>query len=174
MPAINFKIEKQEHSDWCWAAVASSVDRYFNPKSPWCQCRLASRMAKLEKLKVRTCGNCKTRRPTAEACNQPWYLQKALKIVGRLKGQPLPGPLSFSKIRKTLEAGKPVCVMVLWGKGPEAHFVVISGCVKGAHGERWLDIEDPDMGSATWLFEEFRSNYQYYKGRWNFTFMVEK
>jgi hypothetical protein len=174
MPSIDFLMQKQEHSDWCWAAVTSSVDRYFNPKSTWCQCKLASRMAKAERLKVRSCGSCNGSKSTPEVCNQPWYLQKALKIVRRLKGEPLPGPLSFSKIRKALEAGKPVCVMVLWGKGPEAHFVAITGCVKGPKGERWVDVEDPDMGSSTWLYEEFRSNYQYDKGHWNFTFRVKK
>src|SRR5580704_8403433 len=104
MPSIDFLMQKQEHSDWCWAAVTSSVDRYFNPKSTWCQCKLASRMAKAERLKVRSCGSCNGSKSTPEVCNQPWYLQKALKIVRRLKGEPLPGPLSFSKIRKALEA----------------------------------------------------------------------
>ena len=174
MPTLDFEIQKQEHSDWCWAAVAASVDRYFNPKSKWCQCKLASRMAKIEKLKVKNCGNCSKPKPVDDACNQPWYLQKALKILGRLKSRPTPGPLSFSKIRKIIKSGRPICVMVLWGKGPVAHFVVISGCVKGPNGERWLDIEDPDMGRSTWLYEEFVSNYQYDSGHWNFTFLVQK
>jgi len=174
MPSIDFKMQKQEHSDWCWAAVATSVDRYFNAKSKWCQCRLASKMAKAEKLKVKSCGNCKARKPTQAACNKPWYLQKALRLVHRLDRKPIQGPLSFSKIKKAIEANRPVCVMVLWGKGPEAHFVTISGCVESSNGKRWLDVEDPDAGSSTWLYEEFRSNYQYYQGRWNFTFLVRK
>jgi hypothetical protein len=173
MPSIDFNMQKQEHTDWCWSAVATSVDHYFDAHSAWCQCRLASKMAKIEKLKVTTCGSCQTRKPIHEACNRPWYLEKALKIVHRLKGKPKPGFLSFSQILKKIKAGRPVCVMVLWGKGPAAHFVVISGCTRGRRGERWVDIEDPDVGSSTWLYEEFRSNYQYYKGSWHYTFLVQ-
>lgn len=172
MPRIDFNMQKQQHSDWCWAAVATSVDHYFDPGSAWCQCRLASKMAKIQKLKVRTCGSCKIRKPTPEACNCPWYLDKALKIVHRLKGKPKLSDLSFSQISKKIKAGRPVCVQILWGKGPAAHFLVISGCTKGRKGERWLDIEDPDAGSSTWLYEEFRSNYQYYQGKWCATFSV--
>ena len=172
MPSIDFKMQKQEHSDWCWSAVATSVDRYFDANSAWCQCRLASKMAKIEKLKVTTCGSCQKRKPIPEACNRPWYLEKALKIVHRLRGKPRPGFLSFSQILKKIEAGRPICVMVLWGKEAVGHYVVISGCTKGRHGERWVDIEDPYAGSSTWLYEEFRSNYQYYQGKWHLTFGV--
>jgi hypothetical protein len=172
MPSIDFEIQKQQHSDWCWAAVAASVDHYFDANSAWCQCRLASKMAKIEKLKVATCGNCETRKPMQAACNCPWFLQSALKIVHRLKGKPKPTNLKFSQILKKIKAGRPVCVEILWGKGPTAHYIVISGCAIGPKGERWVDIEDPYYGSSTWLFEEFRSNYEYAQGKWITTFLV--
>jgi len=174
MASIDFTMQKQEHSDWCWSAVASSVDQYFNKRSKWCQRRLASKMAKIEKLKVRTCGNCKSRKPTHQACNQPWYLQRALKIVHRLKGNPKQGPLSFSKIQKILKKSRPICVMIQWGQGPIMHFVVISGCAKSDSGDKWVDIEDPDSGRSTWLYKEFRSNYQYDQGHWIYTFLVKQ
>jgi len=173
MPSLDFRIQKQEHSDWCWAAVAASVDRYFNPRSEWCQCKLASRMAKTDKLKVRSCGNCKSKKPLNQICNRPWYLQEALKLVGRLKGKPKPGALKFSQIKKVLDQDKPVCVMVLWGGGPAAHFVVITGCAEGPNGERYVDVQDPDIGGSTWRYEEFKKNYQYYRGAWNYTFLVK-
>ncbi len=174
MPSIDFAMQRQEHSDWCWSAVASSVDHYFNKRSKWCQCRLASRMAEIEKLKVRTCGGCKTRKPLPQACNRPWYLQRALRIVRRLHGKPKRGALSFSKIEKIIKKRRPICVMIQWGASPIAHFVVISGCGKARNGDKWVDIEDPDSGRSTWLYKEFRSNYQYGHGRWLYTFLVKK
>ena len=171
MPKIDFNLEKQQHNNWCWAAVASSVDRYFNPKSTWCQCRMAGKMAKAAKLKVKNCGGCQRSKRAPEECNQPWYLDKALEFVGRLKGTPKPTPLSFAQIHKTIQAGRPVCVRVQWGNGG-AHFVVISGCVVGSSGQRWVDVEDPHTGSSTWLYEEFKSNYQYLEGCWDETYPV--
>ena len=172
MPSIGFQIEPQQHSNWCWAAVAVSVERYFDPDSRWCQCRMASRMAKLTTLKVKGCGTCKKPTPTPRACNRPWYLEKALQLAGRLKAKPKPTPLSFSRVRKRIAAGRPVCARIVWGQGPDAHFVVISGWHRTKSGALWVDVEDPDSGSSTWLYEEFRSNYQYAQGHWVATYPV--
>ncbi len=172
MPIINFQLEKQQHNNWCWAAVAVSVDRYFDPKSAWCQCRMASRMAKAAKLRVTQCGTCRRAKRVPHSCNQPWYLDEALKFVDRLKGKPKPGALSFAGIRKSIKAGRPVCARILWGVGGGAHFVVISGCVESASGERWVDVQDPLTGNATWLYDEFLFNYQYFQGRWDETYPV--
>ena len=171
MPSLGFRIQKQQHTDWCWAAVASSVDHYFNPRSKWCQCRVAGRMAKMEKLGV-TCGTCGKRKRISEKCNRPWDLEKALKIVSRLKGRKKNSFLSFAQIQKTIGTGRPVCVMIQWGRSQMAHFVVISGCATGRHGEHWVDVADPFVGSSTWLYEEFRSNYQHHQGRWIRTYFT--
>ncbi|HTR38284.1 MAG TPA: papain-like cysteine protease family protein [Bryobacteraceae bacterium] len=172
MPRIAFEMERQQHSNWCWAAVATSVSRYFDPDSGWCQCRMASRMARLSKLKVKTCGTCGKSKRVAAACNRPWYLEKALALADRLKGQPKPKPLKFSRVRKRIKAGNPVCARILWGQGPDAHFVVISGCYRSKSGELWVDVEDPDSGSSTWRYDEFLSNYQYAQGQWVATYPV--
>jgi len=173
MPNIGFNMEKQEHNNWCWAAVAVSVDRHFAPDSTWCQRRLASKMAKKEKLKVKSCGTCQNRKPTPRTCNRPWYLDKALELVDRLRGKPKPAPLSFAQIEKKIKAGFPVCLRVLWGEGG-AHFIVVSGYVKTKSGAQWVDVEDPHAGSSTWLYDEFLSNYQYSQGRWVETYPVKK
>jgi len=170
MPTVDFKMEHQEHSEWCWAAVAASVDRFFDPASTWCQCRIASKMAKLAKLKVKNCGTCEKPKPVPRACNQPWYLDKALKIVGKLKGEPKTKGLNFPETEKKLRAGQPVCARIVWGAGPDAHFVVISGCETASSGNRWVDVEDSFAGSSTWLYDEFRVNYQYSQGHWSDTY----
>jgi hypothetical protein len=173
MPTINFAMEHQQHSNWCWAAVAVSVDHFFSKRSTWCQCRVASRMAKLEKITVTNCGDCKHTKKISQKCNVPWYLDKALRIVRRLNGKPKPLPLSFAALEKKLKAGRPVCVRVRWGRGPAAHFVVVSGCETGPGGHHWVDVDDPFAGSSTWLYDEFRDDYQYAKGHWSATYPVK-
>jgi hypothetical protein len=172
MPTINFNMEKQEHSDWCWAAVAVSVERHFDPDSTWCQCRIATRMAKMEKLTVKDCGNCRERRPAPRACNRTWYLDKALRLVGRLAGKPRVRALSFALTARKIHAGRPVCARIQWGPGPSAHFVVVTGSETAKSGSQWVDVEDPFAGSSTWLYDEFRSNYQYSQGQWTDTYPV--
>jgi hypothetical protein len=171
MPTIAFNMQKQLHSNWCWAAVAVSVARHFAPDSTWCQCRLASRMAKLEKLKVAGCGTCRNSSGVSRKCDQPWYLDRALRIVKQLNGTPELTPLSFRQTVERIKAGRPVCVRILWGAGPAAHFVVITGYLQTKSGS-WVDVEDPDTGSSTWLFEEFLSNYYYSQGAWVDTYPV--
>lgn len=171
MPILDFEMELQQHNNWCWAAVAVSVDRFFNRNSTWCQCRVASRMAKMEKLKVKNCGTCRKPKRAPEACNRPWFLDRALNIVERLKGKPKPRPLTFEQIERRIKAGRPVCVRIQWGGGQGGHFVVISGCVGNSSG-RWVDVEDPHAGSSTWRYDEFLVNYQYSRGRWAETYAV--
>jgi hypothetical protein len=172
MPILDFNIELQQHNNWCWAAVAVSVDRYFDRKSTWCQCRVASKMAKMEKLKVKNCGTCQKPKHAPKACNRPWSLDKALKIVDRLKGKPPLRPLTFEQTERRIKAGRPVCVRIQWGGGQGGHFVVISGYATGKSGSRWVDVEDPHAGSSTWRYDEFRENYQYAQGHWVETYAV--
>jgi hypothetical protein len=172
MPTINFSMERQQHSNWCWAAVSVSVDRFFNAASAWCQCRIVSRMAKIEKLRVKSCGTCEKTTGLPRTCNQPWYLDRALKIVGRLKAKPKTRPLSFEQTEKKIRADRPVCARIQWGPGPDAHFVVISGCETSPAGNRWVDVEDPFAGSSTWLYDEFLVNYRYSQGQWLDTFPI--
>ena len=170
MPTLNFQIEEQQHNNWCWAAVAVSVSHYFSAKSEWCQCRLVSRIAKRRNLKVAGCGTCQKTKGVPEKCNFPWYLDEALRIVRRVRGK-LTGPLSFSAIKKRIKEQLPIPVRITWGAGG-AHFVVLSGCETSSAGNKWVDVEDPFVGSSTWLYEEFKSNYQYSQGRWTATFPV--
>lgn len=175
MPRITFDMETQQHSEWCWAAVTVSVDHYFNNKSTWCQCRLVTHVAKLKKglnLNVKNCGTCQKPDPVPEKCNKTFYLDKALRTVRRLKGKARDAPLSFHQVDKEIKARRPVCAEITWGKGPDAHAVVISGCVRAKSGRRYVDVEDPLSGSSTWLLEEFLTNYQYANGRWTATFPV--
>lgn len=177
MPTLAFEMQTQLHSDWCWAAVAASVSRHFTPDSPWCQCKLASVMARIttkrEKLGAQACCARPTNKRLAAACNQAWYLDRALRIVGRSGGRAKKGALMFRRIRMEILAGRPVCARMQWGNATSGHFVLISGCRESSRGGQWLYVEDPFYGNSTWLYHEFRSNYQYAGGRWSNTYPVK-
>ena len=162
MPRLSLKLQRQLQSEWCWAAITASISSHYDPESPWCQCKLAARLTKGDQD---CCSD-------PHACNRPQYLEKALRIVGRLAAPPTAGPLTFARIQKEILAGRPICVRIGWPGSAIGHFTLIYGCTKSKSGNQWLYVEDPLYGSSTWLYSEFRRNYQYSGGRWSHTYPI--
>ena len=177
MPNITFQMEKQKTVNWCWAAVAVSVNRHFAPDSHWRQCGIVevvlSRAKGTDKLPLPVHACCT--KPIPRRCNQAWYLEDALKQVGRLKGWPKAVHLSFKKIQREIDAQRPVCVRIQWREpGNPGHFVVISGYHITRTRVRQVDVEDPATGSlSTVHYRTLVSNYRH-SGRWTHTYLVEE
>ena len=155
-----FLMEKQKQSEWCWAAVALSIERYFSPYSMWGQCGIAAEVLKDPKA----CEN-------LQGTNEPAPLEAALDLVRRLN-ETRKGPLNFADMRKELDAGKPVCVRIKW-TGDGAHFVVLTGYKVSPAGLRMVDVADPLYPDSTRAFDDFPSAYQG-GGEWTDTFLVKE
>jgi hypothetical protein len=156
--AGQFQIETQEKSEWCWAAVAVSIDKYFNSKSTLTQCEVANRVLGGENC-CKSNGN----------CNQPETLIDALNSVKRLSST-LTGPLSFELVRGELDAGRPVCARIKWSGGG-AHFVVITGYQLLTSGARHLEVVDPFNPNSTIDYDDLCNAY-YGDGTWADTYLV--
>jgi hypothetical protein len=151
-------MQTQIENEWCWAAVATSVDHYFNPQSTKTQCQVAQAVLN----NAGCCGN-------PDACDQPAKLQDALAQVTRLD-QVLPRYLQFSEIRAQLGASLPVCVRIGWARGG-GHFVAIDGCSPPLAPPQ-VHVVDPLFGDCTVDYNEFVSAYQG-SGQWTATFLVK-
>jgi hypothetical protein len=165
-------MERQKAANWCWAAVAVSVARYFDTRSDWRQCGVAKlvlsrahREGEIESPIPVCCT-----KPIPRGCNQPWYLEDALKQVGTLRGQPKAGRLSFKKIQGKIDADRPVCVRIEWGGGG-GHFVVISGYHISRNDVPQVDVEDPLTGAALVNYSDFVRRYRG-TGKWTHTYSV--
>ncbi len=156
---MGFQIQTQKQTLWCWAAVAVSIDRYFSANSTWTQCNLASA--------VFNNPNCCAQ---PADCNEAWYLQGALRTVGRLNGT-LGRPLPYDEIDAQLAAYLPVCARIAWDGGG-GHFVVIRGCRPSSSGELLVDVADPWYLDSTLTYEDFRDRYQHH-GKWKGTYLVQ-
>ncbi len=172
MANIPFEVEHQIHSEWCWAAVASSVSHHFSPQSEWCQCKLANEMARRLGHRGQPCCKHPHTSKAAVICNQQWYLGRALRIVGRAGGRIVSGRLSFQVIRRSIRAGFPICARIGWPDG-NGHFVVIAGCNQSRKGDQWLYVEDPFHGHATWTYRAFCFDYENAGGRWTHSFPLK-
>ena len=161
MPRLSFRMQKQLTHVWCWAAVSVSVDRYFDRGSEWRQCGLAK-----EVTKQPVCCT----KPVPHDCVKPFFLEDALEIIGRLKGDPTSGPLSFKQIQHRINNDRPICARIGW-RGGGGHFVVISG-YRTHKGVRQVDIDDPQRkGASTIDYRTFVHKYRAV-GRWTHTYPV--
>jgi hypothetical protein len=154
-----FQIESQQKSEWCWAAVAVSIDKYFNPNSTRTQCQIAERV-----LNAQNCCNA-----AADNCNQPATLIEALQKINRWS-RTLDRPLRFDEIRQELDAGRPVCARIQWTGGGD-HFVVIAGYEVLRSGALHVFVEDPVNPSSTVDYDEFKTAY-YGDGAWVDSYLV--
>ena len=162
-----FKLQHQgHHSEWCWAAVAASVEKYFDPSSALTQCQIAREVFQRQGINAECCTK-------GTPCNQEERLTDALTIpeINRLKRTYFRA-LTFEEVQKEIDAGRPVCARIKWD-GFGAHFVVLTGYEILRSGDRHVHVEDPAHPSSIVEYEEFRDAY-YTDGTWVETYTVRE
>ncbi len=156
---LNFDMELQTQSNWCWAATAKSVSHYYWWFSPWVQCTVAN--AELNRNDA-----CNT--PVPAAANVPWYLDRALTRTNNFVSWS--GPATFQQVRTEIDAGRPVGARIGWNGGG-GHFMVIYGYSIVA-GTTYFDIDDPIYGKSHLTVHDFSTNYQG-SGTWTHTYFTK-
>lgn len=73
---INFVIQHQEQTMWCWDAASVSVAKFYDPATAWTQCSLAN--AELNR------NDCCVPAGAVSPCNQGRWPDTALQRIGRL------------------------------------------------------------------------------------------
>jgi len=153
-------MQMQTQSNWCWAATATSVSRYFWRWSTWAQCRVAN----AELGHTDCCQD-----PVPDDCNVPWYLDRALTRTQNFVS--MTGPASFEQVRDEINAGRPVGARIGWSGGG-GHFMVIYG-YSLIGGDEYFDIDDPIYGKSHLPMSEFASSYQG-TGSWTHTYYMKR
>jgi hypothetical protein len=160
---LNFKIQHQQQSEWCWAAVAASVQQFFvqdpNPTRRMTQCAVANMVLP---------GNPKCC-DGPEDCNKPAKLEDALTKIHKWRNT-LEVALTFEEVQREIDRGRPVCAQITWNSGG-GHFVVVGGYRVLASGAQQLYIADPLNPSNLVDFDEFSVAY-YGEGVWTETDLV--
>lgn len=157
---LPFSMQAQTQSNWCWAATATSVSRYYSFLSPWTQCKVASQEL------GETC--CTT--PVPGACNVPWYLDRALTRTNNFvsfQG----GTVPWSTVKSELQKGLVVGTRIGWNGGG-GHFMVLHG-VSSIGVTEFLHIDDPIYGNSVLTYQQFATNYQG-SGTWTHTYFTKK
>lgn len=157
---IAFRVAPQEQTQWCWAAVSSSVARYFNASSPWKQCAVVT--AEMQ-------GQCCVA-GSSQRCNQPHYLDAALRRVGHLRAASA-GYMLPAAVAAELDAQLPLCIRVGWSGGG-GHFLAIVGLTPQGN-DVILALSDPIFGESSIQGAALiNGGYQAGGGTWTHSYAV--
>lgn len=168
-----FTMETQSATQWCWAAVAASVARKYNPQTSWTQCRIASTFYGDQGVNLQCCGSDKA------ACNLPQALSQVFAVTGNLAGDAVNDTIGYDELCREIVADRPLCVRIGWPPDLEdGHFVTVTGFRDGAGG-RYLDVQDPaDDGDPDnrkqFSLDEFTTNYDQAGGEWTWTYRTRR
>lgn len=159
--ALDLQIPDQDQTQWCWAAVATAVGRYYG-KQVGTQCQFADSM--LGRADCCTNG-------TSVACNKQWYLHKALAALecySHYDDQ----AFDVAAVGQEIGEQRPVCLRVRLMSG-SGHFVALSALSVDAAGVTLLTLQDP-FGPATETMPPARlsGGYGPNKGVWTHTFFT--
>jgi hypothetical protein len=162
---LTFSIQKQLQTNWCWAAVSTSVSHFYNAASTWTQCKVAN-----QAWGRKDCCSDPAAASDVNRCNAPWYLDRALTITGNLDRVELRS-LTFNEIQSEIGAKKPIGVRVGWyGRG--GHFLVIRGWIVGETGTEYIELADPIYLNSQIPYADFASSYQS-GGDWTTSYLTQ-
>jgi Papain-like cysteine protease AvrRpt2 len=130
---LNFTMQNQRQTLWCWAATTVSVSAYYDPQSEWTQCA----MVNAEKGLATCCED-----GSRVECDQANVLDAPLSRADVLDHKQR-GAVGYDVIRREIDAGRPLAFRVRWSGGG-GHFAVIEGY--RSVGDKWIAVEDPEPG----------------------------
>jgi ABC-type bacteriocin/lantibiotic exporter with double-glycine peptidase domain len=139
---LDFVMQPQEQTEWCWAAVAASIANFYARNNQSKQCDVVNKT-------LRRTDCC--RDGSSDFCNQQVDVDTALSRVGHLQRKQ-PGQPDFNIVVAEMNAGRPLAVRILWSGGG-GHVIV----VYGATNDRKVNVADPENANDMVLipFDDF-------------------
>ena len=156
---LNFMMQHQEQTEWCWAATSASVLDFYNPQARARQCGIVNAEKGLD-----VC----CRDGSNEVCDQPNVLDNPLSRVGLLDHKQT-GPAAYDVIRHEIDAGRPLAWHIHWSGGG-GHFAVIEGYQRD--GAQWVSVEDPWYGSSDVAVSTLTQAAYQGNGLWTHTYFT--
>ena len=172
-PGGTFIMQTQKASNWCWAAVAVSINDFLDPPTPlaaptWTQPTLAN-----ELLGIAAPGCIAA--PAIRRCNKPEALDQALTITENLMpdGYLSNQHLTFESIQEWVNVEFPIGLRITW-RGSGAHFIVAVGFKAPPSGRQIVLVQDPSpyASPGIWDYDELVNNYDD-AGFWSDTYLVQ-
>jgi hypothetical protein len=155
---LDFSMQHQQQTNWCWAATSTSVALFYDPASTWTQCAVAN-----GELSRNDCCGAGASGP----CNVYGFLGSSLTRVGHFDHS-TGSSSTFATVQTEVNAGRPLGVRTAWSGGG-AHFL----CVIGYRiYEEMLAVDDPWYGKSDVDYDTFGSSYQG-SGSWTHSYFTQ-
>lgn len=154
---LPFEVQKQLESEWCWAAVSTSIAHYYKPASTVTQCQVVNQQIGRSDC----CTN-----PSSSACNQPGYLDQALQYVGHFASEK--GQGTYQDAVGALNSNTPPCIRIGWSGGG-GHFIGVHGC----QPNEYLAVSDPIFGDSIVAYSTFINGQYEGSGTWTNTYFTK-
>ena len=149
----DFRLQRQQQTEWCWAAVTSSMMEFMAPE----------RAASQSEVVATTLKDAAIESP--EELNRQEDITKAAKTMGLEEGTRY-GNVSRDTMRWIVNEGTPAPIQINWrnnarknGSLGGGHYVVVKGIGEEAKGETPVYIEDPWAGEMTLTWDELKNEY---------------
>ena len=161
---INVPQIKQEQLNWCWAACAEMVQRYYDGTATQ-QCEFANELF----CQTECCS-----KPSSSCCNKPCRKEDVSKLYSskQIYSKFIKGIVPFSKLQSEINADRPIEVAYSWGdRGETGHLVIVRGWRIDGKNE-FVYVNDPDdsLGENRIVtYSELRAAYG--KGAWIYTWI---
>ncbi|MEM9556465.1 MAG: papain-like cysteine protease family protein [Acidobacteriota bacterium] len=141
---LDLVVERQQRSQWCWAAIGASLARFYRTGS-WSQREIAS--------EVFGVGSCEPK--SADSWDRCATLDDVLRRVGCFSHWS-PGRPTFERVQSEIAAGRPLCLGLAWSDGGN-HYVVVRGAFAA---RRELSVDDPLHGPSIQHYDSFPMGYR--------------
>lgn len=160
--ALNYTNLLQEQANWCWAAVSTAVDHFYNGSSTSTQCSVANGTLG----RTDCCGT-----GASGPCNVAYYLDQALTDVGHLDTF-TGSSYTYDATCQEINTSRPLCIRIGW-KGGGGHFLAVVGYLAFSPVLERLLLADPAYGDQTVNYTGlFNDSYQG-KGSWTHTYETD-
>lgn len=164
---LDFEMQVQEQTNWCWAAVAVSVAHFYGPASTATQCGLAD-----AQLRRQDCCGAGAGDPLR--CDVYGMLGSSLYRVGHLGRWTVEQTVSQAGLAGEIDGCRPLCARVAWDGGG-AHFVAVVGYLSGSAslaGSALVAVDDPRWGQSDVPYEALLKHYMG-SGTWTDSFFTK-
>lgn len=150
----DFRLQRQQQTEWCWAAVTSSMMEFMAPERAVSQSEVAANT-----LKAATVAS-------LEELNRQADITKAAQTMGLDEGTRY-GNVSRDTMRWLVNEGTPIPIQINWrnnarknGSLGSGHYLVVSAIGEEAKGKTLVYIEDPWVGEKlTLTWDELKNDY---------------
>lgn len=159
---INFAMQHQEQTMWCWDATSVSVAAFYDPATAWTQCSLAN--AELSRK------DCCVAAGAVSPCNQGRWPDTALQRIGHWNTR-LDSALTTAQLGAEMAKSAPVAVNIAW-QGGGGHIAALRGRSL-SNGVEHVSVADPWYGDSDVTYDTFRNRYQG-SGTWNVSYKTQR